>query len=359
MTNMNQYFILYSHVYITKGKYRSLIIDTKSRKYYKIPNDLYHFLTVKRNTTLNDILTEYDEDDVKIINEYYEFLLANSFGTFVANIENFPIKSYVWDSPYKITNSIIDINSINIENNLAVISQLNDVNCKFLQIRTFEKIDVSFFFSQLIKNISDTDIIYVEVLLKYDVLLDYNLLSTVIDNQDRILTVYIHSTPDHFFNSMNKNNYHNIHHVLTEVTSEKCCGSIAPSNFSITPDHIHESKMFNTCLNRKIAIDVLGNIRKCPSLAESYGNINNTLLNSVINLANFKKYDTINKNTILICKDCEFREICTDCRAYLEDPTDLLSKPLKCGYDLINGVWRNWEENILKIDAINHYGMNK
>lgn len=34
----------------------------------------------------------------------------------------------------------------------------------------------------------------------------------------------------------------------------------------------------------------------------------------------FKDLWAINKDKILVCQDCEFRYICTDCRAYLEMP---------------------------------------
>ncbi|HLT42986.1 MAG TPA: hypothetical protein VKZ95_09805, partial [Sphingobacteriaceae bacterium] len=40
-----------------------------------------------------------------------------------------------------------------------------------------------------------------------------------------------------------------------------------------------------------------------------------------------------------VCKDCEFRYICQDCRAYLKNSDDLYSKPLKCTYNPYEGVW--------------------
>jgi hypothetical protein len=60
-----------------------------------------------------------------------------------------------------------------------------------------------------------------------------------------------------------------------------------------------------------------------------------------------------------VCKDCEFRYICTDCRAYLEDPYNEYSKPLKCGYDPYTGEWSEWSTNPLKQAAIKYYGMEE
>lgn len=73
----------------------------------------------------------------------------------------------------------------------------------------------------------------------------------------------------------------------------------------------------------------------------------------------FKKYWYIHKDQIEVCKDCEFRYICTDCRAYLEDPDNLYSKPLKCGYDPYTCEWEEWSTNPLKQQAIEYYGMQE
>jgi hypothetical protein len=52
---------------------------------------------------------------------------------------------------------------------------------------------------------------------------------------------------------------------------------------------------------------------------------------------------------------CEFRYICTDCRAMIENPKDERSAPLKCGYDPKSGEWEEWQKNILKTYAIKYY----
>lgn len=97
--------------------------------------------------------------------------------------------------------------------------------------------------------------------------------------------------------------------------------------------------------------------KNCPSMKESYGNIKDTTLIEALEKPGFKKYWNITKDQINVCKDCEFRYICTDCRAYLEDPDDIYSKPLKCGYNPYTCEWEEWSTNPLKEKAIKHYGM--
>jgi SPASM domain peptide maturase of grasp-with-spasm system len=94
-------------------------------------------------------------------------------------------------------------------------------------------------------------------------------------------------------------------------------------------------------------------------MAKSYGNIKDTKLIDVVNNPEFQKLWYIHKDQISVCKDCEFRHICTDCRAYLENPKDVYSKPLKCGYNPYTCEWEEWSTNPLKQQAIDYYEMRE
>ncbi|NJL76349.1 MAG: hypothetical protein HC892_16370 [Saprospiraceae bacterium] len=69
------------------------------------------------------------------------------------------------------------------------------------------------------------------------------------------------------------------------------------------------------------------------------GHINKVSLREPLLGNPFKRAWKIKKDDVKICKDCEFRYICSDCRAYTEVDNDLYSKPLKCGYDPYIGTW--------------------
>jgi SPASM domain peptide maturase of grasp-with-spasm system len=145
---------------------------------------------------------------------------------------------------------------------------------------------------------------------------------------------------------------------MKEAFSNKHCGVVDTHNFTNTIDHITESQQHNTCLNRKVAIDVNGNIKNCLGMCKSHGNAKNLNIKDVIQNPDFNKLWYIKKDDIAVCKDCEFRHICTDCRAFTEDPEDIYSKPLKCGYNPYTSEWEEWSTNPLKQKAIAYYGMN-
>jgi hypothetical protein len=72
-------------------------------------------------------------------------------------------------------------------------------------------------------------------------------------------------------------------------------------------------------------------------------------------MSNFKQVGNIIKDQVEVCKDCEFRYVCTDCRAFLEKPEDIYSKPLKCGYNPFTTIWEDWRQSPLKRNIHEYY----
>lgn len=70
---------------------------------------------------------------------------------------------------------------------------------------------------------------------------------------------------------------------------------------------------------------------------------------------NYNKYWKIPKSLIETCKNCEFRNVCTDCRAFLEEPNNVYSKPLKCGYNIETGEWEDWAQIPKHFNSIQYY----
>jgi SPASM domain peptide maturase of grasp-with-spasm system len=132
------------------------------------------------------------------------------------------------------------------------------------------------------------------------------------------------------------------------------CGSIHPTYFNNNIQFFTESQHHNTCLNRKICIDAEGNIKNCPAMSQSYGNIKYTPIAEIIGKQGFKDCWYICKDKIDVCKDCEFRHICTDCRAFIKDPKNILSQPAKCGYNPYIAKW-NGQENYVPIEECGSY----
>jgi SPASM domain peptide maturase of grasp-with-spasm system len=104
-----------------------------------------------------------------------------------------------------------------------------------------------------------------------------------------------------------------------------------------------------------MSISANGDIKNCPSLQKVFGNLLKDSILTIVKKKEFQKLWHINKDKINICKVCEYRYSCTDCRAFIEEPDNNLSKPLKCGYDPYKGVWLDWKLNKLKVKTFLKY----
>lgn len=148
----------------------------------------------------------------------------------------------------------------------------------------------------------------------------------------------------------------NIEIISEREVSKKNCGVISESFFTVNLQNTTIGKTHNSCLYKKIAIDEDGFFKNCPSQGEVYGRIDELLVHEKLLLKeDYTKLWNINKDKINECKICEFRDICIDCRAYIENPKDIYSKPLKCGYNPHTNQWNDWKQMKTKIPAITFY----
>jgi SPASM domain peptide maturase of grasp-with-spasm system len=107
----------------------------------------------------------------------------------------------------------------------------------------------------------------------------------------------------------------------------------------VTVDHFTEALQFNTCLNRKISICADGEIKACPAIGHSCGNVASVSLEAAARDPVLVQLGGITKDQVAVCRDCEFRYICTDCRAFTAEPGNQYSKPAKCSYDPYSAIW--------------------
>ncbi len=257
---------------------------------------------------------------------------------------------------------LISIPAIMIIKKIA--TELDDLACPFVQIRCFSHLLSPGAITNILKCMAHTSIQAVELILKYDAGVRDEAYIQLVASNPLISDLILHTAPEartlavDYGCDAEAGQYirKEIRLCIQELDSAKHCGLISLNHLSApTVNNFYENKLFNGCLNRKIAVDVQGLIKNCPSMMQDYGNIKDIALSTIAHLPAFRQYGKISKDQITVCKDCEFRYACTDCRAFVEQPGDLYSKPLKCGYDPYSGDWQNWKELSVKEAAIIHY----
>jgi SPASM domain peptide maturase of grasp-with-spasm system len=354
---LNKYFILFTNCILVNGYSYCVLCDLTRNDIYNFPKNLYKILKESRVKKIGEILRSLKIDK----NEwsYYEqFMLSNDLGFYTDSVELFPELSSEWHSPFEVTNIIIDV--IKDDNLNFEYYRLNEIKCHTLQIRIFNNLIDFERISEFLELLKTSHILSIEILLPFsDKFYPLSSLEEMCLNFPRINFIIVYGSNSNINHCMHKNTAGKILFTKDLITNHKNCGVVNQSYFVSNIPLFMESQKYNSCLNRKISIDAEGNIKNCPSMTESFGNIKDTTLAEAIEKPGFKKYWDINKDKIHVCKDCEFRYICTDCRAYVEDPADILSKPLKCGYNPYTGEWSEWSTNPLKQKAIDLYGMRE
>ncbi len=344
------YFLLYQNNFPVKGITRSIICDLHKQSYYFITNQFYEILLYLQKNNIQKTLGKYIDLSEKHLKQKLDELIDLELGHYTSSPGSFPEISSTYFTPYEIQDSIIELSQVIIDNADQIFESLNILGCQTLELRGYNDFSLKQL-TQILSKVSDTRIRNVEVFLRENQETTINNLKELAGKFQIISALNIHSCKiDNYSNHPSS-----ITFTKKEISSDKCCGFISTESFTINLPFFLEGRKNNSCLNRKISIDQHGNIKNCPSLSKSFGNIIKNKLEDVLLKEGFKEYWGINKEKINICKDCEFRYICSDCRAFLENPNDAYSKPLKCGYDPYKGIWEEWSTNSIKKYAIKYY----
>ncbi|MEG0760360.1 grasp-with-spasm system SPASM domain peptide maturase [Chryseobacterium sp.] len=355
------YFNLFNNILITKGVERILISDLQRDKSELFPNELNDIIEELSEKSIDEMLKSYDLESQGFINEYINILLDNEFGFITKGDwdQNFPPLSYEFLTPNEITNAYITIT--HLDDLYKIEKSLSNLNAEHLVIHYNKSLSIDEF--KLIEDtFQNSTITSIEIFSLYHDDIEEEFINDIELFCKRIYSLVFFGCKKAPVGTSDK--YKFIISFVKQNIEINSCGKVDLKYFNTNLPKVLEAVNHNSCLYKKISIDINGNIKNCPSMCESFGNIKDTSLEEALNHQDFKKYWNLTKDKIEICKDCEFRYICTDCRAYTERTHENeenldTSKPLKCGYNPYNGKWEEWSTNPLKFKAIQFYNMQE
>jgi len=352
-TEFVKIFKLFSTCIPVRGYKRSIIYDLHRCKSETIPLGLFGILH-HTDTNIDDILFKYGKQNIKIINEYFAWLIKHQYGFFCYSLIEarcFPKLKLTWDMPHKVTNTIIEI--IDTNDLIKVLNTIVNADIPHVQIIIRNSIDavclldIGRFFAttttktvDIISSFSENSISISEI-------------KNICELQLRFSSVILYNSP---FNKKIEllQGLTNIFHTTKSLNEDDWCGFVSKNYFSINTMFFTESQHHNTCLNRKLCIDKDGYIKNCPSMKHHYGHISDTNIEDIVQLPEFQKWWHIKKDDIDVCKDCEFRHMCTDCRAFIKDPENIYSQPAKCPYNPYICKWEG-EEGYVPVEECGTY----
>jgi SPASM domain peptide maturase of grasp-with-spasm system len=356
------FIIFFENCIVTKGAKRCLVSDIHRSVSELMPLDFYFFYKkIKNKKSISEIYNQYGIINKDTVTEYINHIVKNEWGFYASKDELnlFPKISTKFNQPSLITNAILEFNEFNEKDLGKKIIQLETLSCKDIVIIFKDSIDLTKL-EKINVLMENTRIKSLELYIPYSVINENIILDVKVDVLTKII---VYGSKIDKICPYNKNHFYDLIYTNKEMKDFKFCGVVDLEYFNTNDLKIYESLNHNSCLHKKISIDKDGYIRNCPSMPQHFGNIKDTTLEEALNHPDFKKYWNVTKDVIAVCKDCEFRHICTDCRAYTErthfEKEIDLSKPLKCGYNPYTNEWAEWSTNPLKQKAIEYYGMQE
>ncbi|MEC5395936.1 grasp-with-spasm system SPASM domain peptide maturase [Bergeyella sp. RCAD1439] len=346
---MAKKFFLYKDCFIISGFKNTIICDTYENRFINIPEKLQFDIIEKSIIISNDS------------QNFISYLSEEGYGSYLFD-ENVIDKNIIWSSPRIVDEIIVLYSELLFQNIDSFISFIVSVNAQYLQIRFNSNFNDINKLKSFLLSLSSSPIKTIEILLDSQNFLESDVIEVAIKHT-RVQVIFFYNSSFNSSKTLEKELL-TVVNVKNNILDSKYCGIIDENYFLSDLKYFSKSHFHNNCLKGKIFFDEKMNAFNCPSFSQSFGNLMNLNKDNLAGNAFFLKYQNITKNNIKVCKDCEFRYICTDCRAYTEqtyyneEGLDV-SKPLKCGYNPYTGEWEKWSTNPIKQKAIKNYGMQK
>ncbi|MDR2650916.1 MAG: grasp-with-spasm system SPASM domain peptide maturase [Prevotellaceae bacterium] len=348
MENIDKHLIFLPVCIIVKGYERSVILDIQRAILDFVPNDVYDMFQKYNKHKIGDILLNYNNEEQKIVMEYIDFLTQNEYAILGTkhDVEHISDMSLNYNFCGKITNCICEYSEFTQKHICRILSIIDaKLACSAMQIVCDKQITIKEL-SMFLENFKDiTYLNHLEIILPYSPEYFDKNLEKLLWNNLIINRLIFYSAP---FDDV-KDLRHTFVVYLRENLKNKRCGIVDKSYFAQNIFHITEALHHNTCLNKKLFIDKNGNIKNCPFSETVFGNILNDDSDKIITTLPFTKYWNIRKDEIEVCKDCEFRYICTDCRVFIKDSNNIYSQPANCHYNPYIAKWKG-EEGYITVE---------
>lgn len=336
--NSNKYLSIYEDCRIVEGYRNTIIYDlTRPNNSNVIPKSLVEFIDQCKKDEVEAVIENGTDQEREIKREYLEFLLHNDF----AFISDDHLKKHLGVLDFKaeihpelIYDAILCVNETNFQSIFQMIEFLDEAACHSVELRV-ELLNLELL-EKLISTFKYTCIQNINLRVKYIHTLTTDFLDNLLKNELRLRTVFVYESPSNETLSQVK-------FIQSNIDFINDCGEIDKSNFSIDQRFFTLSQNCNSCLHKKLSIDFNGEVKNCPSQKESFGNFNKNDIKSLIKTKEFKFYGNIKKDEIEVCSDCEFRHMCLDCRAFIDDSKNPNSRPFKCNYNPYIAKWKDEE----------------
>jgi SPASM domain peptide maturase of grasp-with-spasm system len=331
-----KWFRLFASCILVEGYAGSAIYDTERNALYDIDNDYLPILRQVNNNNIWAISRKFSISE-EALSVFFSNFINSELGFYTIEPKSFPSIDLSWHSPFVITNSIIEIDEASNFDINDVITQLNKISCRAVQIRFLSKQTITNL-KTILEFFKDSRINDIEILFPFESHIENHELNRLLEQEKRINKFLIFGSPKDEV-VLNENNFftNSIIYFKKDIRLDNV-EIITKYRFKVNLEIISEATNFNLGLNRKICIDHKGDIKNYLSHNKSYGNVNSTRLSQIIN-DEFKEKWYVSNDNVDTCKHCQYRYACVS-NSDLEKVNSQYLKTERCKFDPFTNKWK-------------------
>lgn len=322
------YIYIYPNVKFVKGYKRNLIYDLYKGEYYSISDSYYCFFKDKP-LEINIHHQKYLYKG-KNITGFIKFVIDRNLGIlskvklFFNEIDlNLSLPNYIYNIQIEISSIMFDIRIF-----FNVIEELGVQNIDFFLLDDFNKKAIESY----LRLLSNTKIRSIRIVLYEKI--NENYLKKLIDLNAKIIIVEIYNSTDY-----KSYNYRGTDIIEYNYFHKKDLVFQRPNILLYS-----ESIKFNTYFYKYLFVSGQGEVKMNPYSINDFILIDTIkdyhILEEFILTDKYNPYKTIHKDMIDICKDCEFRYLCVDCREPIQKNETLWCYKSECDYNPYIVKWK-------------------
>ncbi|WP_228451829.1 grasp-with-spasm system SPASM domain peptide maturase [Chryseobacterium sp. SN22] len=281
------YFNLFSNILVTTGAQRISITDLQRNNTELFPLELHDIITGLKTKPIQEVIHSYDTESQQFVKEYIDILLDKEFG-FITNgnwDKNFPPLSYEFCIPNEITNAYLILDHLN--DLLKIEKSLSNLGTEHLAILYRNSLLLNEF-NHIEKVFQNSTITSIEIFSKFEENIDQNFIDRLEPLCARIFNLIFYDCAQPPFKPKDK--YKFLVSFVKENIKLNSCGKVDLKYFNTNLPKVLEAVNHNSCLHKKIGVDSNGNIKNCPAMPQTFGNIKDTTLEEALQHKDFKKY---------------------------------------------------------------------
>lgn len=314
--NKKMYFKLYANCLPVSGVNHATLCDLGSNSYCFIPIQLYELLEINKKFgfSLSELSAYYDGCCDEGIEKWFTYLESKGYGFYTQEPELFPELNLDWDSPYRLSNAIIEYDKDSVFSLENVLFQLNEIGCQAVEMWFIDDYDLDAL-GKVLSLFRDSRFKAFFIYLKYQDGIFPEKAANLFLNYRRILSLVFHSAPEEMNNIYPAKGHEFINNTIRATKSKlgrNMKDVISGSKLAINMDVFTESQHFHPGFNRKVAIDSRGFIKNYPSFIKSYGAIGDIGINEVLLNRDFRWIWNVKPDMIEECKQCCLRYVCVN-----------------------------------------------